>query len=184
MTRAIIRRKVDQAEVRYASIVAAVDALIAEGAVTADEKKSATKRISEACSMNDAPNANGATYAEFVWKYVETKKAPKPQGVLIEGYKHYIVTRDGRVYNTKTEQYLKPFRGKTCYNVELHEDSKGTTRTVHELVASAYMPNPDVNKYRFLHHKDGNYANNDVTNLLWHETNRLPDHKCFNAPRK
>ena len=43
-----------------------------------------------------------------------------------------------------------------------------TTRRVHELVAEAFIPNPDRKKYVI--HKDGNKLNNEADNLEWSDT--------------
>lgn len=41
-------------------------------------------------------------------------------------------------------------------------------RRVHELVAEAFVPNPDRKKYVI--HKDGNKLNNEADNLEWSDT--------------
>lgn len=43
-----------------------------------------------------------------------------------------------------------------------------TTRRVHELVAEAFVQNPDGKKYVI--HKDGNKLNNEADNLEWSDT--------------
>jgi len=50
-------------------------------------------------------------------------------------------------------------------HIGLYKDGKTTTYAVHRLVAEAFIPNP-LNLPE-VDHKDGNPANNDVTNLRW-----------------
>ena len=49
--------------------------------------------------------------------------------------------------------------------VDLYENNKGKKRTVHRLVAEAFIPNPD-NKPT-VDHIDGNRTNNSISNLRW-----------------
>lgn len=49
--------------------------------------------------------------------------------------------------------------------VSLHLDGKKKTRTVHRLVAEAFIPNP--NNLKEVNHKDENKKNNAVWNLEW-----------------
>lgn len=49
--------------------------------------------------------------------------------------------------------------------VSLSKDGKKTKRYVHDLVAEAFIPNP--NNLKEVNHKDYNKANNRVTNLEW-----------------
>lgn len=49
--------------------------------------------------------------------------------------------------------------------VQLRKDGKYYPRYVHRLVAQTFIPNPESKKE--VNHKDGNKANNDITNLEW-----------------
>lgn len=49
--------------------------------------------------------------------------------------------------------------------VSLNLDGKKKTRTIHRLVAEAFIPNP--NNYSEINHKDENKQNNAVENLEW-----------------
>ena len=51
------------------------------------------------------------------------------------------------------------------YHVELWKDNKRKAVRVHRLVAQAFIPNPEGKPQ--INHKDGNPANNLVTNLEW-----------------
>ena len=47
----------------------------------------------------------------------------------------------------------------------LRKDGKNSNKSIHRLVANAFIPNP--NNYPYVNHKDGNKSNNNVTNLEW-----------------
>lgn len=55
--------------------------------------------------------------------------------------------------------------------VMLHDNGEWVTRYIHELVAEAFIPNPDNKKY--IRHKDGNIRNNRATNLEWSDEPEL-----------
>jgi hypothetical protein len=49
--------------------------------------------------------------------------------------------------------------------VSIAKDNSRKAPTVHQLVANAFIPNPD--NYTCINHKDGNKLNNSVDNLEW-----------------
>ena len=85
----------------------------------------------------------------------------------IDGYEHYWVSSCGRVYSTKISNYLKPWLdGKHRYlQVQLCKNNTTKKFSVHQLVANAFVPNPD--KKPEVNHIDYNTLNNCVENLEW-----------------
>lgn len=85
-----------------------------------------------------------------------------------EGY--YEVSNLGNVRSLKRKGYkngnLRQGEKTTGYLiVVLYKDGKGTTKSVHRLVAKAFIPNPK-NKPQ-VNHIDSNRKNNKVENLEW-----------------
>lgn len=80
----------------------------------------------------------------------------------IEGFEElYEIDNDGRVYSHKTNKILKICLDYDGYgHVDLYKDKKHNRKSVHRLVAEAFLPNqlglPCVN------HKDENKLNNHV----------------------
>lgn len=90
----------------------------------------------------------------------------------IKGYEGlYQISNLGRVkslnYNkTKQEKILKAGYSKEGYAfVNLCKKGKNLHITVHKLVATAFIENP--NNYTEINHKDENRSNNNVKNLEW-----------------
>ena len=84
----------------------------------------------------------------------------------IEGYEDlYEVSNEGRVRNKTTGRILKPFSAKGYLKVNLCKDGISKFKSIHRLVANAFIPNPlnlpEVN------HIDENKLNNNVDNLEW-----------------
>lgn len=86
----------------------------------------------------------------------------------ISGYPGYFVTSDGKIYSLK---YKNPRQLKTHINrggyerVGLCRNGKQKLFLVHDIVANAFVPNPDNKPY--VNHKDENKLNNVVDNLEW-----------------
>lgn len=88
----------------------------------------------------------------------------------IDGYEGYVIYEDGRVFSTKSNRFLSPrLRGvkrRQYQSVALYgRDRKAKEKSIHILVAQAFLPNPD-NK-PIVNHKDNNPLNNHVSNLEW-----------------
>ena len=85
----------------------------------------------------------------------------------IHGYDgYYEVSNFGNVRNSKTTGRILKLQNhyKDGYKiVDLHKDSNRCTKTVHRLVASAFLPNPDAKTC--VDHIDGDRTNNNLENL-------------------
>lgn len=78
----------------------------------------------------------------------------------------YAVTDDGRVYSYITNKFLKPVFTRDGYlRVCLCKDGTHKTKSIHRIVATAYIPNK--NGLPSINHKDENKENNSVSNLEW-----------------
>lgn len=84
----------------------------------------------------------------------------------IPGFEDYLISKDGKVYSTKTDKFFNPSKTKDGYlKVALRGNGKSYYFRVHKLVAMTYLDNPkgltEVN------HKDFNRRNNCLENLEW-----------------
>lgn len=92
----------------------------------------------------------------------------------IEGFQNYSISDDGNVRNDNTMKILKQHIGnRGYYMVNLWRNNKGHWKTIHRLLAVAFIPNPE-NKL-CVNHIDGNKKNNNINNLEWctHSENQL-----------
>jgi len=80
----------------------------------------------------------------------------------IEGY---LIDNLGNIFSTKSNKYLTKQikRGYICVNLSIN--GKTVTKSIHRLLAKAFIPNP--NNYPCVNHIDENKLNNSVTNLEW-----------------
>ena len=91
------------------------------------------------------------------------------------GYEgQYQVSNIGNVYSVERRDSrgnkcggftLKPANVRGYLKVKLHKNGIGENKSVHRIVAEAFIPNP--NNYLEINHKDENKANNCVENLEW-----------------
>jgi hypothetical protein len=130
-------------------------------------------------AISDVCQGKGNSAGGYVWKYVkefeqhpkavtkQTNKELTKDWVIVQKYPIYKVSRDGRVYNTKTSRILKNSVHTEYMKTGLMIGKQGKIIRfpIHKLVAMAYLPNPD--NYPIINHKDGNKLNNNVENLEW-----------------
>ena len=90
---------------------------------------------------------------------------------MISGYKNYEVSSCGRVRNTMTARVLKPgVNSHGYYHVILSKNGVKKTHKVHQLVANAFLENP--NDLKCIDHRDGNRKNNHYENLRFCSTSQ------------
>ena len=78
----------------------------------------------------------------------------------------YDITKEGKCINRKTGHVKKTFISNTGYErVSLWNKGKNKKYSIHRLVATKYIDNP--NNYKQINHIDGNKLNNNVDNLEW-----------------
>lgn len=78
----------------------------------------------------------------------------------------YQVSNLGRVYSIRTNKFLKPKLNRCGYlSVNLKYKGSHVTKSIHRLVAQAFIPNP--NDFPQVNHKDEDKTNNCVDNLEW-----------------
>lgn len=83
----------------------------------------------------------------------------------IPGFERYQVSDHGRVRNGRTGRILRPGARNGYQSVSLSREGRGHTFTIHRLVATAFIPNP--NGLPYVLHGDDNPSNNHFKNLRW-----------------
>lgn len=84
----------------------------------------------------------------------------------IEDYPNYQISNLGNVKNTKADTILKPYNTKSGYlHIDLFNENGRKTFTVHRLVASTFLDNP--NNHPIINHINENKTDNRVENLEW-----------------
>lgn len=115
----------------------------------------------------------------------------------IENHPNYQVSNFGNVkslerkvknnygYRTVKETILKPTKRKDGYHVvTLWKENIPTTFLVHRLVAQAFIPNVNPDKFKCVNHIDENPSNNQKSNLEWCDdeyNNNYGGHKSRSA---
>lgn len=86
--------------------------------------------------------------------------------IPIPGFENYAVSEAGVVTNLKTGRVLKHSLNENGYlYASLWKNNKAAPRSVHRLVATAYIPNPESKP--FVNHIDANRTNPHKDNLEW-----------------
>ena len=84
----------------------------------------------------------------------------------IKSYKDYTIDENGNVWSKYSNIFMKQYLNKEGYLlVGLCKNGKQKTFGIHQLLALAYIPNPE-NKPE-VDHKDRNTSNNSLSNLRW-----------------
>jgi hypothetical protein len=94
--------------------------------------------------------------------------APGEDAMQIKGFPQYLVTSLGRVISLHSgkARLMKPRPHQGGYKlVTLSDCGRQVTSTIHRVVATAFIPNPDG--LPIVRHIDGNRANNAAANLAW-----------------
>lgn len=97
------------------------------------------------------------------------KEIPQPpEGARpIEGFPNYYITDQGEVWSGYSHKFLKPSEDANHYLKVSLKDEQGNFKwkTLHILVARAFIPNPD--NLPLVNHLDGNKHRCTVDNLEW-----------------
>lgn len=78
----------------------------------------------------------------------------------------YSITEEGQVWSHRTNKFLTPVLMATgYYKITLYKNKRAQQFTLHNLVATTFIPNPDNKKY--IHHINEIKTDNRVCNLMW-----------------
>lgn len=102
---------------------------------------------------------------------------------IIEDFENYIINDSGNnnetVWSTKSNKWLKPgLASNGYYTVALCKNGIRHTKTLHRLIAKAFIPNAD--SLEEIDHINTNRQDNRICNLRW--TNRIGN--CRNETTK
>ena len=105
----------------------------------------------------------------YIWKYSDeyTATQPVPEGKTMTEYPNYIITNDGKVYNSQRKRFLSLKKHVNGYiGIALTSyDNKRKNFYAHRLVALLFIDNP--NNYPEVNHIDFDKTNNKIENLEW-----------------
>jgi hypothetical protein len=97
------------------------------------------------------------------------------KNINIPGYEHYLITKDGRIFNTisqrgilKNPRELKSYinKGSGYFMAVIRSKYKSKSVYIHRLVAGAYLEKPS-DKHIEVNHKNLDKQDNRIENLEW-----------------
>lgn len=100
--------------------------------------------------------------------------------ITLEGFSHYLISKNGIVKNAKTDKILSIFNRNPDLNgypcIVLSSGNRVTQRifSLHRLLALAWLPNPKCLPQ--INHKDGNKLNYALNNLEWCDNSHNQKH--------
>lgn len=117
----------------------------------------------------DVCEGKAKTTGGYIWKYSDEYigKQPVPEGKTLPEYPNYIITRDGKVYNSQTKRYLTIKNNVNGYSGVVLSRTDKTRKNIyiHRLIALLYIENP--NNCPEINHIDFDKTNNNIENLEW-----------------
>jgi len=117
----------------------------------------------------DVCEGKAKTTGGYIWKYSDEYigKQPVPDGKTLPEYPNYIITRDGKVYNSQTKRYLTIKNNVNGYPGVVLSRTDKTRKNIyiHRLIALLYIENP--NNCPEINHIDFDKTNNNIENLEW-----------------
>lgn len=101
----------------------------------------------------------------------------------IEGYEGlYQISNLGKIKSLTKNCILKPSNCRKYKGVNLYKNGITKTKSIHRLVAIAFIPNP--NNYPCVNHIDCNKENNNADNLEWCTYKQNNNHNNHELKRK
>lgn len=117
-----------------------------------------------------------------VTKQVNAMQGTKEIWIDVVGYEGlYKISNCGSVKNQDGSIKIQHQR-KGYFSVNLYRNAKFKNKTVHRLVAIAFIPNP--NNYPQVNHIDGDKLNNQHSNLEWCTPKQNTNHAINNNLRR
>ena len=96
----------------------------------------------------------------------------------IKDFENYTISPKGVIQNVRTGKVLKHHVNENGYvYASLWKNNRGSTRSIHRLVALTFIPNP--NNKPFVNHIDADRSNPDSSNLEWCTQSENIKH-CYN----
>jgi hypothetical protein len=108
----------------------------------------------------------GQSAAKILYSYIFGKGEIYMKQILInDELTTYFITDNGRLFNQKTNNWLKGSISGGYLKYSLRHKNKRYEFLAHRLVAEYFISNPK--KLPIVNHKDGNKLNNNIDNLEW-----------------